>query len=155
MSKPTSKADAERLMLMLNALRLPATKAMWQTFAERADTEGWPAARFLSVPPFRRSPSVPAQPGQGGPSPGPYSIIPVPRMRILCYICWRVRPRECPVRASVSAPNGLRHRARLACGGCGERPVPTAQGTASNADSAPSTAGTGGGSSSTQACDGM
>lgn len=49
MSKPTSKADAERLMLMLNALRLPATKAMWQTFAERADTEGWPAARFLSV----------------------------------------------------------------------------------------------------------
>lgn len=48
MSKPTSKADAERLMLMLNALRLPATKAMWQTFAERADTEGWPAARFLS-----------------------------------------------------------------------------------------------------------
>lgn len=49
MSKSVSKANAERLMLMLNALRLPATKSMWQTFAERADTEGWPAARFLSV----------------------------------------------------------------------------------------------------------
>lgn len=43
------KADAERLMLMLNELRLPATRAMWSTFAERADTEGWPAARFLST----------------------------------------------------------------------------------------------------------
>lgn len=42
------KADAERLMLMLNELRLPATRAMWSTFAERADSEGWPAARFLS-----------------------------------------------------------------------------------------------------------
>ena len=49
MSKPTSKADAERLMLMLHELRLPATKAIWPTFAERADTEGWPAARFLSA----------------------------------------------------------------------------------------------------------
>jgi hypothetical protein len=36
----TTKADAERLMLMLNELRLPATRAMWSTFAERADTEG-------------------------------------------------------------------------------------------------------------------
>ena len=43
----TMKADAERLMLMLNELRLPATRAMWSTFAERADTEGWPAQRFL------------------------------------------------------------------------------------------------------------
>ncbi len=42
------KADAERLMLMLNELRLPATRAMWRTFAERADSEVWPAARFLS-----------------------------------------------------------------------------------------------------------
>ena len=41
------KADAERLMLMLKELRLPATRAMWSTFAERADTEGWPASRFL------------------------------------------------------------------------------------------------------------
>lgn len=51
MSRPnaTNKADAERLMLMLTELRLPATKAMWMTFAERADKEGWPAARFLSV----------------------------------------------------------------------------------------------------------
>ena len=44
-----TKADAERLMLMLNELRLPATKAMWERFAQRADTEGWPAARFLSA----------------------------------------------------------------------------------------------------------
>ena len=43
------KADAERLMLMLSELRLPATRAMWSTFTERADTEGWPAARFLST----------------------------------------------------------------------------------------------------------
>ncbi len=44
-----TKADAERLMLMLNELRLPATKAMWESFAQRADTEGWPAVRFLST----------------------------------------------------------------------------------------------------------
>jgi DNA replication protein DnaC len=43
----TMTADAERLMLMLSELRLSATRAMWSTFAERADTEGWPAARFL------------------------------------------------------------------------------------------------------------
>ncbi len=42
-------ADAERLMLMLNEILLPATRSMWSTFAERADTEGWPAARFLST----------------------------------------------------------------------------------------------------------
>ena len=47
--KGTSKADAERLMLMLNELRLPATKAMWEGFAARADKEGWPAVRFLST----------------------------------------------------------------------------------------------------------
>lgn len=45
----TMKGDAERLMLMLNELRLPATRAMWSSLAERADTEGWPAARFLST----------------------------------------------------------------------------------------------------------
>ena len=41
--------DAQRLALMLNALRLPATKALWQDFAERSDKEGWPAARFLAA----------------------------------------------------------------------------------------------------------
>ena len=44
-----AKAEAERLTLMLNELRLPATKATWQVFAERADKEGWPASRFLTT----------------------------------------------------------------------------------------------------------
>ena len=34
---------------MLSELRLPAMKQMWSGFAERADTEGWPAARLLST----------------------------------------------------------------------------------------------------------
>lgn len=41
--------DAQRLSLMLNELRLPTVKHMWADFAERADKEGWPAGRFLSV----------------------------------------------------------------------------------------------------------
>ena len=45
----TTNADAQRLMLMLSELRLPATRAMWRTFTERADTEGWPAVRLLST----------------------------------------------------------------------------------------------------------
>ncbi|MCP4601756.1 MAG: ATP-binding protein [Proteobacteria bacterium] len=40
--------DAAKLTLTLNSLRLPAMKAMWPQFAERADKEGWPAARFLA-----------------------------------------------------------------------------------------------------------
>lgn len=40
-------ADAERLML--SELRLPAVSAMWSSFAERADTKGWPTACFLSM----------------------------------------------------------------------------------------------------------
>ena len=39
--------DATRLTLLLNELRLPATKQIWSTFAERSDKEGWPAARLL------------------------------------------------------------------------------------------------------------
>jgi len=39
--------DASRLTLLLNELRLPAIKHLWQQFAERSDKEGWPAARFL------------------------------------------------------------------------------------------------------------
>jgi DNA replication protein DnaC len=39
--------DASRLTLLLNELRLPATKHLWKQFAERSDKEGWPAARFL------------------------------------------------------------------------------------------------------------
>jgi DNA replication protein DnaC len=36
-----------RTALMLNELRLPTIGRLWPAFAERADKEGWPAARFL------------------------------------------------------------------------------------------------------------
>ena len=54
MSKANTKADAgavdaARLSVMLNELRLPTIKTLWQTFAEQADREGWPAARFLAA----------------------------------------------------------------------------------------------------------
>ncbi len=42
-------SDPAKLTLLLNELRLPAIKQMWPQFAERADKEGWPAARFLAV----------------------------------------------------------------------------------------------------------
>lgn len=48
MSNPND-IDAGRLSIMLNELRLPAIKMLWAEFAEQADREGWPAARFLSV----------------------------------------------------------------------------------------------------------
>ncbi len=44
-----STIDPAKLTLLLNELRLPAIKVMWQKFAERADKEGWPAARFLAA----------------------------------------------------------------------------------------------------------
>lgn len=46
----TMEVDTTRLPLMLHDLRLPAIARLWTEFAERADTEGWPAARFLSAP---------------------------------------------------------------------------------------------------------
>ena len=46
---PQTRIDAEQLDLMLLALRLPAIRALWKNFAERADTEGWPAARLLAA----------------------------------------------------------------------------------------------------------
>ena len=45
----TDKIDAARLSLLLNELRLPAIKLIWAAFAETADKEGWPAARFLAA----------------------------------------------------------------------------------------------------------
>src|SRR6202140_4091942 len=39
--------DTTRLTLLLNELRLPAIKHLWQDFTERSDKEGWPAARLL------------------------------------------------------------------------------------------------------------
>jgi DNA replication protein DnaC len=48
MSQP-SNIDNARLTLLLKQLRLPAMTALWNEFAERSDTEGWPAARFLAA----------------------------------------------------------------------------------------------------------
>lgn len=41
--------DTARLSLILGDLRLPAIKTLWPDFANRADKEGWPAARFLAA----------------------------------------------------------------------------------------------------------
>lgn len=41
--------DVTRLTLMLNELRLPAIKQVWEKIAGRSDKEGWPAARFLAT----------------------------------------------------------------------------------------------------------
>lgn len=41
--------DEARLGIMLNELRLPTIKTLWPQFAEAADREGWPAARFLAA----------------------------------------------------------------------------------------------------------
>lgn len=49
MSAPHTPIDAARLSLLLNELRLPAIKTLWPRFAETADKEGWPAARFLAA----------------------------------------------------------------------------------------------------------
>jgi len=43
------EVDTTRLPLLLHELRLPAIRRLWQDFAERADREGWPAARLLSA----------------------------------------------------------------------------------------------------------
>ena len=40
--------DVHALPAMLTALRLPSFHRHWQALAERADQEGWPAARFLA-----------------------------------------------------------------------------------------------------------
>ena len=45
----TDPVDDARLALLLSDLRLPAIKHIWPRFAERADKEGWPAARFLAA----------------------------------------------------------------------------------------------------------
>lgn len=47
--KNTHTIDEARLGIMLNELRLPTIKSLWPQFAEQADREGWPAARFLSA----------------------------------------------------------------------------------------------------------
>src|SRR5580765_2591793 len=47
--KTNSTIDTAKLGILLNELRLPAIKLLWPKFAERADKEGWPAARFLAA----------------------------------------------------------------------------------------------------------
>src|SRR6188768_1788599 len=47
--KNNNAVDTAKLSLLLNELRRPAIKLMWPQFAERADKEGWPAARFLAA----------------------------------------------------------------------------------------------------------
>jgi len=49
MTAATDPIDTARLSLILNDLRLPAIKTLWPDFANRADKEGWPAARFLAA----------------------------------------------------------------------------------------------------------
>lgn len=43
------QVDTARLPLLLHELRLPAIARLWPEFAERADQESWPAARFLAA----------------------------------------------------------------------------------------------------------
>jgi DNA replication protein DnaC len=43
------EVDTTRLPLLLHELRLPAIARLWPDFTERADKEGWPAAKFLSA----------------------------------------------------------------------------------------------------------
>ena len=49
MTRSVQPIDAQRLTLILNDLRLPAIKQTWPEMVERADKEGWPAARFLAA----------------------------------------------------------------------------------------------------------
>jgi DNA replication protein DnaC len=48
-ARASDPVDAGRLGLSLSELRLPTIKAVWLDLAERADKEGWPAARFLAT----------------------------------------------------------------------------------------------------------
>jgi DNA replication protein DnaC len=41
--------DIARIAFLLNELRLPAIKVLSSRFADQADKEGWPAARFLAA----------------------------------------------------------------------------------------------------------
>ena len=41
--------DPPQLDLLLKQLRLPTMRALWRAFTERADREGWPAARLLAA----------------------------------------------------------------------------------------------------------
>jgi DNA replication protein DnaC len=49
LARTTTAVDTARLGIMLGELRLPTIKTVWARFAEQADKEGWPAARFLAA----------------------------------------------------------------------------------------------------------
>ena len=49
LARTTTAVDTARLGIMLGELRLPTIKTVWPCFAEQADKEGWPAARFLAA----------------------------------------------------------------------------------------------------------
>lgn len=49
LARNTTAVDTARLGIMLGELRLPTIKTVWPRFAEQADKEGWPAARFLAA----------------------------------------------------------------------------------------------------------
>lgn len=44
----TGTADTAQPGLMRTELRMPSAKAVWQPLAERADKEGWLAARLFA-----------------------------------------------------------------------------------------------------------
>jgi len=44
----SNDSRSARLTVALNDFRLPAIKALWPRFAERADKEGWRAARLIT-----------------------------------------------------------------------------------------------------------
>src|ERR1700709_711439 len=48
-ARTTTAVDTARLRIMLGEVRPPTIKSVWPAFAERADKEGWPAARFLAA----------------------------------------------------------------------------------------------------------
>ena len=41
--------DPPQLDLLLKQLRLPTMRTLWRSFSERAEREGWPAARLLAA----------------------------------------------------------------------------------------------------------
>jgi DNA replication protein DnaC len=47
--KANDKIDAARVDLLLSELRLSGVKLVWSALAATADTEAWPAARFLAA----------------------------------------------------------------------------------------------------------
>jgi DNA replication protein DnaC len=49
MSAEAITVDTARLPLLLGELRLPTIAGLWPQFAERADREGWPAAKLLAT----------------------------------------------------------------------------------------------------------